>query len=371
VTRRTLPWSLRALLVAIALPAWIASCSRTGSDAERASSERAPASAAHSFLESIADAPLKVAYSGTRHVRVSYVVGGAPKVLEYEETVHSDGRGQYSIVPGKVAAPEMSPDQAAFFAILQEKRDGFFYRYRDFRIRDWSAFLRNWGAQDQGLRESVAGRECVVLEFRRKHGAEGGRDGAEGSRGGAHYRAWIDPETALVLRAQEFDADGAEVSVVEFRDFTLAPDLSNVALHGDRNDPKAFDPAADTTSILGFKLLRPKILPDGYVLEQAEIIRAGAASISIAESAAAAPERWARLAYGDGVDEIFFLQSQDSETAEASASPAEPDLGARYVRVFRVGPWTVLQGQFDRTRAIVMGKLDEETLLRMLKSAVQ
>ena len=370
-----------ALFVVIALVALVSSCSRGGTDVERASSERAAVVAAHPFLQSIPDATSKVAYSGTRHVRVSYVVGGAPKVLEYDETVHADGHGRFSIVPGKVVSPEMSPDEGAFFAILQERRDGFFYRYRDFRIRDWSGFTRNWSAKDQGVRESVAGRECAVIEFRRSPGES---DRTKESGNGAFYRAWIDPETALVLRAQEFDASGSQVSLVEFRDFTLAPDLSNVALHGDRSDPKPLAPDADSTAVLGFPLLRPKILPDGYRLERAESVRTGAPGSGASPSGGAtvpggaaeatagdASERWARLAYGDGVDEIFFLQGRASDAAEASTSPEDRDLGARYVRIFHVGPWTVLQGQFDRTRAIVMGKLDEETLLRMLKSAVQ
>jgi len=284
-------------------------------------------------------------------------------------------------VPGKVVSPEMTPDEGAFFAILQERRDGFFYRYRDFRIRDWNGFRRNWSATDQGVRESVAGRACEVIEFRRIRGASGPTKDGEN---GAFYRAWIDPETALVLRSQEFDASGSQVSLVEFRDFTLAPDLSGVALHADRSDPKPFDPDADATAVLGFPLLRPKILPDGYRLERAESVRIGGLSASgasgdslpggavVPDGAAggmpgAASERWARVAYGDGVDEIFFLQGSASDAAEASASPEDRDLGARYVRIFHVGPWTVLQGQFDRTRAIVMGKLDEEVLLRMLK----
>jgi len=80
---KLLPRILRSsgLVVAIALPVWISSCSRTGADVERASSDRASVVAAHPFLEAIQDATSKVAYSGTRHVSISYVVAGAPKVL--------------------------------------------------------------------------------------------------------------------------------------------------------------------------------------------------------------------------------------------------------------------------------------------------
>lgn len=392
--RQKLPWRLRtgrfgatsgarsfrrrdlgALSPALVLLFWIAGCTRADTSMDRTSSRSSSVVAAHPFLESIRDATSKVAFSGTRHVLLSYVVNGVPKVLEYDEVVSSDGHGQFSIVPGKVASPRMSADQAAFFAILQERRDGFFFHYRDFQIRDWNAFIRNWSVHDQGVREPVAGRDCAVLEFQRKRGDSG----TQGDGSGARYRAWIDPETGLVLRSQEYDANGARVNLVEFREFTLAPDLSNVSLHGDRSDPKPFDPDADTASVLGFPLLRPKILPDGYRLERAESIRAASASAlgssgsdRVAETASGTePDRWARIAYGDGVDEVFFLQGLVPDGAEAAVSPEEHDLGTRYVRIFHVGPWTVLQGRFDRTRAIVMGKLDEDSLLRMLKSAVQ
>jgi len=263
-----------------------------------------------------------------------------------------------------VTSAEMSADEAEFFAILQERRDGFFYRYRDFRIRDWNAFLQNWSAKDLGTRESVAGRDCAVLEFRRIPPSTSA--GLEDGEGGGRYQAWIDTANGLVMRAEEYDAEGARVGLVEFRAITLAPDLSHVALHGDRSSPLPFDPEADTKPSLGFQLHRPKILPDGYRLERAESV---SAAVSGAEG-----ERWARLAYGDGVDEIFFLQSVAPDTAQASATQASSspaDVGRNLVRVFRVGPWTVLQAQFDRTRTIVMGKVDEASLVRMLKSAVR
>jgi hypothetical protein len=165
---------------------------------------------------------------------------------------------------------------------------------------------------------------------------------------------------------------GDRVGLVEFQRFTLAPDLSNVALHGDRSAPKTLDLEAGTKAALGFEVLRPKILPDGYRLERAESISPEAQSGAGAGSGAGLGdgERWARLAYGDGVEEIFFLQGLSPEAAQASTSPAEAHVGTRFVRVFHVGPWTVLQGQFDRTRAIVMGKVGEASLLRMLKSAI-
>ncbi len=234
----------------------------------------------------------------------------------------------------------MTSQQGQLFALLQEQRDGFFYRFRDFRIRDWSTFLQNWRVDDTGAEERVAGRRAAIIEVRRKVASEG-----------SWYRAWIDPETALVMRADEMDKDGTLLSRVAFLSFTLTPDLAAAPLHGDRSPGVPFDLQSDTTAILGFQLLRPTILPAGYRIERAESLTAGS-------------NTWARLAFGDGVEELFFLQTM------GQIGHAEFDVGPRSVQVFRVGPWTVLQGQFHDTRAIVVGKTDLQGLLRMLKSAV-
>ena len=104
-----------------------------------------------SLLEKIPDAPMNVAYAGSRHVALHYAQDRVPSVLEYDEDVTSDGRGNFVVVPGRVTSPAMTTEQRQFFAILQERRDGFFYRYRDFRIRDWGTFLLNWRVIVTGL----------------------------------------------------------------------------------------------------------------------------------------------------------------------------------------------------------------------------
>lgn len=310
---------------------------------------------ARSFLDKIPDAPMTVAYAGTRHVELHYTENGVPSVLEYDENVASDGAGHFAIVPGRVQAPPMTAEQLQFFAILQERRDGFFYRYRDFRIRDVRTFLQNWRVLDTGAQETVAGRSTEVLEIRRNQSAL------------EWYRAWIDPETGLVMRADEYDSSNHLVGSTEFETFTLTPDLSGFALHGDRNPGTPFDPATDTSGNLGFRVLVPTLLPDGYRLERAE-------SLSVA-NAGNESGTWARLGFGDGVDELFFLQTaaagHPSQAAglPGSGSPSL-DVGPRSVRVFQVGLWTVVQGQFLDVRAVVIGKTDLQSLLRMLKSAI-
>ncbi len=312
-----------------------------GSNAQNATAGSPPPP----FLDNIPDAPTRVAYGGQRHVLVHYTVAGAPSTLEYDENVWSDGHGNFTIVPGQVTSPPMTTEQAQFFAILQESRDGFFYRHRDFRIRDLRLFLQNWSVSDTGQQETVAGRVGSVLEFRRIGGAA------------TWYRAWIDPQTGLVLRAEERDAGGQLVSRVEFSTFTLTPDFTGVALHGDRFAPTPLDSLTDTTAKIGFQVRVPSILPKGYRLESAEGLNDGTGN-------------WARLAYGDGVEQVFFLETHLPPGQGGGTTPTDVDIGPKSVRIFRVGPWTVLQGRFNQDRVIVLGKVDETSLLRMLKSAI-
>ncbi len=291
-------WSQRALCAAL-----LAGCG-AHADVTAPSSNATAGQTNRSFLERIPDAPMTVAYAGSRHVAIHYAQGGVPSLLEYDEDVSSDGRGNFVVVPGQVTSPPMTTEQREFFAILQERRDGFFYRYRDFRIRDWRTFLQNWRVVDTGHQESVAGRSSALLEIRRVHGASD------------WYRAWVDLETGLVMRADEFDATDQLVSRTEFRTFTLAPDLSGVALHGDRNPGKPFDPTSDTTQSLGFRVLVPTILPEGYRLERSESLSVGGSGAELST--------WARLAFGDGVEQLFFLQTvagQNAATAGQSALP--------------------------------------------------
>jgi hypothetical protein len=337
-------WSQRAFCAVL-----LAGCG-AHADVVAPGSNAANGQANRSFLEKIPGAPMTVAYAGSRHVAIHYAQDGVPSLLEYDEDVTSDGRGNFVVVPGQVTAPPMTTEQREFFAILQERRDGFFYRYRDFRIRDWRTFQQNWRVVDTGLQESVAGRSSAVLEVRRLRGALD------------RYRAWIDPETGLVMRADEFDVNDQLVSRTEFVTFTLTPDLSGVALHGDRNPGKPFDPTSDTTQSLGFRVLVPTILPEGYRLERSESLSVGGPG---AESST-----WARLAFGDGVEQLFFLQTTATAGQSALAASNEVDVGPRSVRIFQVGPWTVVQGQFNGVRAIVVGKAELASLLRMLKSAI-
>lgn len=298
------------------------------------------------LLDRIASAPRTVSYGGKRHVKIHYSIDGAPANLEYDEQVWSDGQGRSAIVPGEVVQPPMTKEQLDLFKTLQQARDGFFYRYRDFRIRDLQIFLQNWRVRDLGLQETVAGVATTVLEFRRIDGAP------------TWYRAWIDPRTALVMRAEERGAGNQIASSVEFLTFELSPDTTGVPLEDDQFTRYPLDLRANTSSSLGFRVRPPSVLPAGYRLDRAESTNDGT-------------NTWAILTYTDGVDSLFFLQTIDSQGQTGQSPPGEYDVGPKVARGYRIGPWTVLQLRSGVERVLVLGKADSSGIERMLKSSTR
>ena len=340
---------LRPIAAALALAAsLLGGCDARsgGMDQASASVETATSSGrGPAFLARIPDAPMTVSYGGKRHLKFHYSVEGVPTTLEYDEQVWSDGQGRFSIVPGDVVHPTLSAEQLDLFRTLQQARDGFFYRYRDFRIRDLQLFLQNWRVTDTGRQETVAGITTSVLEFRRI------------DRTPTWYRAWIDPQTALVLRAEERGEGNRLASSFEFLTFQLAPDTTGLGLQDDQFVRTSFDPLADTSTSLGFQVRPPSILPDGYRLDRAESTTDGT-------------NTWAILTYTDGVDSLFFLQTFDPQAQSGQPPPGEYDVGRKVIRGFRMGPWTVLQLRSDGNRILVLGKAASDEIERMLKSSM-
>jgi outer membrane lipoprotein-sorting protein len=294
------------------------------------------------FLESIAEAPLKVTYHGKRRVVFDYVVDGQSQHMDYTEQVYSDGHGQFLVDPDTVAAPAMTDEQRQFFLLLQRARDSFFYLHRDFRIRDLELFQRNYTINVLPDRTTVAGRSCVAMDIERQ------------SENASVYRIEVDPKTGLVMRWRETTFSGAVVATVEFETFTLSPDLSGVALHGPRfaAEPLSTDGAA---AQMGFPVRLPRLLPNGYQLTRAERVDTPSGP-------------WVSVTYGDGAEQIFYLFTHRPSvpTLHGGALP-----NANIVRVYQIGPWTAAEGEFGNRRCTAVGKVGETALLDMIQSAIE
>jgi len=296
------------------------------------------------LLERMAAAPGSVAHSGRRSVWVSYRVGEETLTLAFEERIASGGNGRFRIVPEDVKEPWMPASELEFFKLLQEMRDGFMFHYRDFLVRDLVRYQENYETRVIAGTVQVAEKECVVLEVRRLEGLR------------TWYRVAVDPETGLVLRCEEFDAGDVLVARTEFLqiDTDHAPAPEDV--DGSDLTETPFDPAGDTHALLGFTLNAPTYVPDGYRLRRADRVEAGG-------------ETWARLVYGDGVESLFYLQTRPAPRAGLPVPPVAGASATRVIRVFRLGPWTVAQANFEGQRMVVMGKAASDVLEAMLRSA--
>ncbi len=296
------------------------------------------------FLERIANAPEHVAFSGTRRVFLAYVQAGAPAVLQYTERVTSAGDGRFAINPLVLEAPVLELAEGQLFSILQKNREAYFYRYRDFRIHDLALFLQAYVVTDTGASPVVAGRPCVELAVEAAH------------RGDGRFRIAVDAANGLVLRSEELDASGAVIARTEFQDLDLSPDLSGVELHQDLAT-ETLDLDGDPGAQLGFPLLAPTLLPEGYTLREARKIEVYG-------------RVWARLVYGNGVAQAFFLLSAEPAGSGQAGllPPGQPD--PRTVSVLRVGTLVVAQGNLGDHLVIAAGKLGPDVLLRMIDSAL-
>jgi hypothetical protein len=321
----------------------LASCG-AGSDTRPASGTIAVEGPSPGFLERIADAPEQVAFAGTRRVFLAYSQADAPAQLQYTERVTSAGDGRFAVDPLTVEVPTLGLAEHELFSILQKNREAYFYRYRDFRIHDLALFLQSYEITDTGASPIVAGRPCVELAIEANDPEGGG------------YRIAVDPINGLVLRSEELDATGAVIARTEFLDLDLSPDLSEVELHQDLAT-ETLDLDADPSAQLGFPLLAPTLPPHGYTLRAAQKVEV-------------LGRAWARLVYGDGVGQAFFLLSPATQAPGQAGfvPPGQPVAGT--VSVLRVGPLVVAQGVLGQHLVIAAGKVAPQVLLRMIDSAL-
>lgn len=291
------------------------------------------------FLALVPDAPERVAHGGLRRVTYSYDVGGLPQRLSYDERVWADGQGRYSIQLVSVAEPPMTQPQREIFQELQGARQGFFFKYRDPRIRNLTLFLENYSVT-QLPDTQVAGVACAELDVRRRSSVVGGG-----------HRLAIDPVTGLVLRAVELDSGGATIATTEFVEFTLAPDFTGVQFHVERY------PGTPLSST---------VLPDAQPLATPQVIPSGFRGLS-ADQVDLGSLRYVRRVYGDGFENLFFLQGQ-STTAAGPSVLGSPD--RLTVRMAQVGPWRIAQLDDGPRELFVLGKVSEADVLQVLQSAL-
>jgi hypothetical protein len=293
---------------------------------------------APSFLALVPDAPERVAHSGVRRIEVHVDVDGVPTSLAYDERVVADGQGHYSIELAQVLQPTMTQPQLEIFEEMQRARQGFFFKYRDLRIRNLDLFLQNYAVDVLDGVQVVAGVECVEIDVSPRLPR------------GTRYRLAIDPRTGLVLRAVERDQNGQVVTSSEFLEFSDNPGHGHVEFFQERFPGI---PLAGAPLPPGFVPVTPQVLPEGYREVTSDLLEV-------------AGDHYVRRVYGDGFENLFFLQRR--EPAPPSGQGAES--ATHRVRLAQLGAWRVAELVETRGSLFVLAKVSEAEVLELLRSTL-
>jgi hypothetical protein len=245
-----------SFLLSLACAALIAACERVGSDAaaEQATVDAVTQlPAVQPLLERMIAAQESVRFQGERHVEAHWQVGTTHYDLQYLERVSADGAGRFSIEPIDLIEPVLPPGQEDLFLAMSHAREGFYWRYRDFRIHNKPNLLRNYVIHDSGAVVKVLGRDCADLTVRRSHDPS------------LIYELAVDLKSGLVLRSRELARDGTLIGLSEYTSIDFAADLSNVAWHQATVDEQ---PLADPNAPLeiGTGAHQPSMIEKGFML---------------------------------------------------------------------------------------------------------
>lgn len=289
------------------------------------------------LLTKLAD-PQLPAHHGIRLVRLS-AGPDSPIVLIYREEVSVAEDGTFAIDPLEVVQPQMSPQSEDIFLLLQKARESFFYRFRDFRIRDIALFTQQYTTIQSFNSAMVGGKECVELDIQRNDGT------------GNRYLLWVEPNSGLCLRVQEYDAAGLFVGEVEYESVEFAPSFAAPLSGGPTTWTPIDESASPSTALL------PLWIPEGYVHVSTET-RSGPLG-----------GEWLRLRYTDGVETLFVLQGENQTPETTLPRGVDPHTLTR-VSVHEVGSWTVVEGDPGELHLVVLGKCHEADLVATLVSTI-
>lgn len=302
-----------------------------------------------STWDALQAAPWVTPYSGERTVEFTVPSHeDVPVTIRYRERIVTDGEGGFTIEPLQAETP-VFPDEATFL-LLQAQREAFYFRYRDFAIRDGDRLLENFQVVGDVLPVTIAGRACQEVQIVRR------------VSGGRHYRIAFDVETGVPLRYVEYDDNVEEIARMEFDSVDFAPTFDGVPFHIPSNAEVELDlaDASDTFRHLGFAPREPGFVPAGFGL------------FETAKVEDVVGRRWLKLGYTDGV-EVLFLLHREVVNGQYALPTTLPTKGTKRhrdeVMVFTGGPMTVVQGTLGDHEFIAVGEIDDSSLLRMLDSA--
>lgn len=291
-------------------------------------------------LQRLIEAPYTTAYEGVRRVEYSEEVEGVKASVSYEERVVCDGSGNFNLEALSLLTPvESDPVE---LLLLHNNRSPFYFRYRDFAIRDRDQFLSNYKFVGYGETVDVAGRMCWEFTIIRSNAVEP-----------RYYRVAVDMITGVVLSYEERTQDHFVVSSMQFTSFTTSPNLDGVVMHEPRNFETPLQ--VDALGQLGFEPVYPSKLPLGYELDLETVVTDSKGW------------KWLKQTYTDGVESLFFLHRQKGTGGE----PFNHSVGQAgdVVRILVTGPLSAAEGSVGKSSVMVVGKVGKTAILQMIDSA--
>ncbi len=318
-----------------------------GLEGENATQFGAPPST-QSLFQRIANSRRVTTFQGVRRVELFVDEGTVQDHSVLRERVSADGNGAFGIESLQVLEPPMSNTEHALFIALQSLRQGMNWRYRDFSIHDVGLFLQNYRATDTGATGLVvAGRSVIELEVERI------------DQSGSIYTLLVDPLTGLVLKAHEESQEHVLISEMCYESLELAPDLAGVVWHQKLNDEQSLPTIGPLTAMVGFEPLVARALPVGFQLQERTSV------IDPLDHS-----KWVKATFTDGVENLFFLHGGPI-VADNGIRSGVPEIEADLVEVTVASPWTIARGNLRTQRVIAMGKVSEDDLLHLLRSALE
>lgn len=301
------------------------------------SQNQTPSLATTRLLERMAAAHEGTRYSGVRHVEQHYTSGGQAQLLEYREEVACDGEGRFAIEVLDVQA--VSGDEA-LFRTLQNSRQVFTFKYRDFRVTDLTLFRQNYRMRVLSTDQQIAGHPCLEMRVDRHQ------------HDGSYYRIHVEPQSGLTLRWEQRTDRGALLGSMEFESIDFDPDLSNYLLVERNFEGSSVDIDLNLGGQIGFGVLTPNLLPTGFELETAQLL------------VGALDRTWFKRVYTDGVSRLALMH-REQEPIDGPSD--ERNLGR--VLSTQIGSWNVVSGNLQGWDLILMGQVDADELYQMLQSS--
>ncbi len=215
--------------------------------------------------------------------------------------------------------------------------------------------LTNYRAIPDGA-ETVADRATVSIVLVNKYTGE------------RALRVWLDRETHLVLKKEEYHASGAVASQSRFEEIRYTDAIPDgiFAVDAPRGyaDVAGVDvtmPSSDIERVIreaGFRPYEPKSLPQGFAIESGDVTSVNGV-------------RTLHLLYSDGLRSISLFENANGAAADfGSLRPKETEFEGHDAQYVEDGPTTLLTWKERDLHFALVGDLMRPELVAIAKSVV-